>query len=311
MRSINPTSREATRENGVKLALATALISGVSVFVNGFVVKAVGDALVFTTIKNLGVGLLAGWWLVTMKPNLKKIRKNDWLKLVLIGIVGGSLPFYLFFKGLMVAQTANAALIHKTLILWVAMWAVPMLKEKISLKQVGALGLILSSNFVIGGLQEWSWGRGEWMILTATVLWAIENVVAKITLKRVEVSMVVGARMILGSLILLMATITTGKLNLIFKLSMSQWGMILVTVGLLFGYVVSWYKALKLAPVTLVATVLGLGSVVTSILSSIFITRNLTYGMLGQSILLVAGVWFFSVEVRKNARNVKVRQVRI
>mgnify|MGYP003971966043 CR=1 FL=1 len=73
----------------------------------------------------------------------------------------------------------------------------------------------------------------------------------------------------------------------------------------------SWYRAISKAPVTLVASVLSLGAVVTNILSSIFITRNLSVGMLQQTILLVAGVWFFSLEVRKNAGNAKVRSVRI
>jgi drug/metabolite transporter (DMT)-like permease len=296
------------RSKGIKFALVTAVISGVAIFFNRFAVKAVGDALVFTTIKNLGVGLLVVWWLVFKQTNLSRINKRDWLKLAIIGVIGGSVPFYLFFKGLMLAQSASAALIHKTLIFWVTVWAVPMLKEKISLKQMGALGLIFASNFVIGGLGQWSWGQGEWMILGATVLWAVENVVAKVTLKRVEVPVVVGARMILGSLLLLLVTITTGKLNLIFKLSVTQWGMMLVTVGLLLGYVVSWYKALKLAPVTLVATILSLGAVVTNILSSIFITRNLTYGMLGQSILLVAGVWFFARETLKISSTFLTRQ---
>lgn len=280
-------------QKGIKLAMITALISGVAVFFNRFAVKAVGDPLVFTTVKNLGVGLVAGLWLLNKKTKWGEITKKDWLKLVAIGVIGGSLPFYLFFKGLMIAESARAALLHKTLIFWVAMWAVPVLKEKISLKQLGALGLIFGSNFVIGGLGRWSWGIGEWMILGATILWAIENVIAKITLKQVQVDVVVGARMILGSVLLLLATVTTGKLNLIFKLSGAQWGMVLVTVGLLTGYVVSWYRALKIAPVTLVASVLSLGAVVTNVLSSIFITHKLSVGIVYQTILLAAGVWFF------------------
>ena len=38
-------------KSGVRLALVTALISGVAVFFNRFAVKAVGDPLVFTTVK--------------------------------------------------------------------------------------------------------------------------------------------------------------------------------------------------------------------------------------------------------------------
>ena len=187
-------------KQGIKLALLTAIISGVSVFVNRYAVKAVGDPLVYATVKNLGVGLLMAVYLANKRVNLRAITKKDWVKLVAIGVIGGSLPFYLFFKGLLLAESAKAALIHKTLIIWIAVWAVPMLKEKISLKQLGALGLILVSNFIIGGVGEWSWGVGEWMILGATILWAIENVVAKVTLRKVEVDVIVGARMILGSI---------------------------------------------------------------------------------------------------------------
>jgi len=137
------------------------------------------------------------------------------------------------------------------------------------------------------------------MILGATVLWAVENVIAKITLRRVEVEVVMGARMILGSVLLLGATVLSGKMGLIGRLSVGQWGLTLVTVGLLSGYVMSWYRALRYAPVTLVATVLSLGTVVTNVLSGIFITRNLPIELVYQSILLVGGIWFFGKEVRR------------
>ena len=96
-------------------------------------------------------------------------------------------------------------------------------------------------------------------------------------------------------------------MGLINKLSVGQWGLTLVTVGLLVGYVMSWYRALRLLPVTLVATVLALGSVVTNILSSVSITHKLTLGLLYQSIFLVAGIWFFGVEVKRYARNIAMR----
>jgi drug/metabolite transporter (DMT)-like permease len=289
-------------QKGVKLALLTAMFSGVAVLFNRMVVKTVGDPLVFTTLKNLGVAVVVGVILATKtkrgQMDWRKIEKRDWIKLAAIGIIGGSLPFYLFFKGLMLASSAKAALLHKTLIFWVAMWAVPALKEKISFKQLGALGLIFASNFVIGGLGKWNWGIGETMILGATILWAVENVIAKIALKKVEADVVGGARMIIGSLLLLSATLVSGRMGLIFKLNAAQWGLTLVTVGLLTGYVMSWYRALQQAPVTLVATVLSLGAVITNILSGIFVTHSLNIGFIYQSILLVAGVWFFYINSR-------------
>lgn len=298
---------------GVKLALITAGFSGAAVFLNSLTVKAVGDALVFTTIKNLGVAVIAAAVLFRQKINWEEVR-NQWCRLALIGIIGGSLPFYLFFKGLTLTNPATGALIHKTLIFWVAMWAIPMLKEKISGKQWLALGLIFGSNFIIGGLPGWQWGRGEWMIFGATVLWSIENIIAKKILKQVPVDVVVGARMILGSLILFLVTVGSGKLNLIFKLNSTQWLLTLVSVFMLAGYVTSWYRALKLAPVTLVASVLTLATIITNVLSGIFITHKLSVGLIYQSIFLIVGAWFFARgtclpagRVTKHERSVALR----
>lgn len=291
---------------GFRLALITAGFSGVAVFLNSLTVKAVGDALVFTTVKNLGVALIIGLILLRQKINWSVIRANG-VTLLLIGVIGGSLPFYLFFKGLTLTNPATGALIHKTLIFWVALWAVPFLKEKISTKQLLALGLIFGSNFIIGGLPPLKWGRGESMILAATILWAIENIIAKVALKRLAVEVVVGARMILGSLILLAAVIGSGKLELIFKLNGAQWLMTLASIGLLTGYVMTWYRALKLAPVTLVATVLTLATIITNILSGIFITHSLRIELIYQTILLVAGSWFFVKEAGKHDRTLALR----
>ncbi|MCG2692171.1 DMT family transporter, partial [Microgenomates group bacterium] len=119
---------------GFKLALITAGFSGVAVFLNSLTVKAVGDALVFTTVKNLGVGLILVWVLVRKKVNWLEVKQN-WKQLGLIGLIGGALPFYLFFKGLLLANPVQASLIHKTLVLWIGLLGFGVLKERLSLKQ--------------------------------------------------------------------------------------------------------------------------------------------------------------------------------
>jgi len=291
---------------GFKLALATAGFSGAAIFLNSLTVKAVGDALVFTTVKNLGVGIILGLILLRSKINWGEVT-NEWRRLLLIGIIGGSLPFYLFFQGLLTANPATAALIHKTLIFWVALWAVPVFKEKISVKQWLALGIIFGSNFIIGGLPALKWGRGEVMILVATLLWALENIIAKAALKNLSAEVVGGARMILGSLLLFGAVMMSGKMGLIFNLNAGQWGMTFVSIGLLFGYVMSWYKALKLAPVTLVATVLTLATIITNVISSIFITHLFNVKLFYQTILLVIGMVVFIREANKHERTLALR----
>jgi len=60
--------------------------------------------------------------------------------------------------------------------------------------------------------------------------------------------------------------------------------MTLASIGLLTGYVMTWYRALKIAPVTLVASVLTLATIITNVLSSIFITHNISLELIYQSI---------------------------
>jgi drug/metabolite transporter (DMT)-like permease len=289
-------------KKGIILALGTAFFSGIANFVNKFAVEAVGDPLVHTTVKNSLVALLVISLLFFLRklPKLHKLTKPDLVLLFAIGIIGGSLPFYLFFSALAEMSAVNAALIHKTLIFWVAILAVPLLGERISLTQAGALGLIFLSNLVIGGFKGFAFSRPELMVLAATVLWAIENVIAKIALRRVDTDIVVAARMGIGSVILLSATILSGKGSVLASLDAQQLGLVVLTSLILFGYVTTWYRALRVAPVTLVATVLTLATLITNSLSAVFVTHALSFNQFAQFVLIVAGLWFFLVAGRRS-----------
>ncbi|OGY20763.1 MAG: hypothetical protein A3A65_01140 [Candidatus Chisholmbacteria bacterium RIFCSPLOWO2_01_FULL_49_14] len=279
------------------------MFSGFAIYFNGIAVRTVGDPLAFTTLKNLGVGMilavLVGIKIFRNRSLLITLAPRDWLRLLLIGVIGGSLPFYLFFKGLSITPAASGAIIHKTLIFWVALWAIPFLHEKLTIRQVLALGLVFGSSFIVGGITSLSFGTGEMMILAATILWAVENIIAKVALRKVDADVVVGARMIFGSLLLFAATIFTGKMSLISQLTPSQWGLTLTSIAFLTGYVMSWYRALREAPATLVATVLTLGAVITNVLSAVFITRAFKIELVLQTILLGAGVWLFWTASKK------------
>ncbi len=288
-------------KKGVYLALGTAVFSGFANFVNKFALSAVGDPLVHTTLKNTLVAVFIISTILILKklPKLKTLSKRDVFLLLTIGIVGGSLPFYLFFSALAQTPAINAALIHKTLIFWVAMLAIPMLGERLSRKQVGALILIFSANLLVGGFGGFTFSRPELMILAATILWAIENVIAKVTLKRVDPDIVVAARMGIGSLILLSAVGLSGKTTLMTGLDIRTLGLVLVTSILLFGYVSTWYRALKFAPVTLVATVLTFATIITNALSAIFVTHSFGFIQFAQFTFITAGVWFFLQAARQ------------
>ncbi len=191
---------------GIQLALLTALISGVAVFANSFAVKAFKDPFVFTTLKNVLVALaLTGLFSAgLLRHQLTALTRRQWLQLGLIGLVGGSAPFLLFFKGISQMPTpVMAAFIHKTLFIWVALLALPLLKEKLNKLQWLALAVLLLGTYSLGGPKVWQWGTGEWLVLAATWLWAAETILAKKMLGTLPVQVVAWGRMALGSVFLL------------------------------------------------------------------------------------------------------------
>jgi drug/metabolite transporter (DMT)-like permease len=267
-RSGPPMSLAARR--GVLLALGTAAISGLAIYLNAFGVKLVSDAAVYTTAKNgvaaivlvaLALGLGAG-------REVRALNGRNRLGLVAIAIIGGSIPFVLFFSGLAVATAPTAAFIQKTMFIWVALMAVPLLGERLGLIQIGALGTLLAGQALIAPPTGMGWGPGETMIAAATILWSIEIVLAKRLLVGVSPQLLGAARMGLGLVVLIGYLAVSGKLGGLGAISGEAWLWVLVTGGLLAGYVATWFAALRLAPATTVTSVLVVAAVVTGVLSA-------------------------------------------
>lgn len=265
------------RNRGLALAGCTAAISGVAVYVNGIGVRAFDDATAYTTAKNtVAAVLLTGLAVVMVRgghdtraaQRLPRTRAG-WLGLVSIGLVGGSVPFVLFFEGLARASSTDAAFLHKTLVVWVALLAVPLLGERVGGLQAGAVALLLVGYGVLaGGVPELAVGSGELLVLAATLLWSVEVVVARRVLREVAPSTVGVARMGLGAVVLVGWTVATRGGGALTGLTGEQWAWSLVTGVLLCGYVATWLAALARAPAVDVTAVLASGAVLTALLRS-------------------------------------------
>lgn len=263
-------------KKGIKYAFITSLISGFAVFINKFGVSLWDNSSIYTTAKNTVAAVLLTGLLIGLKkiPELKKISTKTWRNLILVGIIGGSAPFLLFFQSLTMIPASQAAFIHKTLFLWIALLAYIFLKEKIGKLQILALIILFYGVFMFAAPSEFSFQTGSLMALVATILWAIENIIAKITLKDVSPIILGWARMFFGSIILMGYLALSGNIAGIIPQTTGQIGVTLIVGLVLFGYVVSWYSALKYAPATVVASVLVLAAPITAILNSIFITHS-------------------------------------
>ena len=257
---------------GVLLAFAVALISGVSVFVNGFAVKQLPDAAVYTTLKNGVAALILVALAVALVPRaqVRALDRRSWTAMLVIGVIGGSVPFVLFFSGLAIASAPTAAFIHKTLFVWVVLLAVPFLGERLGWFPIAALGVLLAGQFLAAPPTGVTWGTGETMILAATLLWAVEVVIARRLLLHDVPSPVLGAaRLGIGLVVLVGYLGLTGRFGVVASLTATQWAWGLGTGALLAAYVGTWLAALRRAPATVVASVLVLGAPITAVLGSI------------------------------------------
>jgi drug/metabolite transporter (DMT)-like permease len=277
-------------KNGLWLVLGTAIISGISIFINKFGVQGI-DSSLFTGTKNFIVAIFLFSLIILAKDfkKLKELTKQEWLKLSLIGLLGGSIPFLLFFKGLQLTSASQGSFIHKTMFLWVGVLALIFLKEKLSKGMVIGAIMLLIGNFLLLKINNFSLTTGDWLILAATLLWSIETIISKQALKTIDSKVVAFGRMFFGTAIILMFLALTNKLTLALTLTSSQLFWILITSAFLLGYTFTWYSGLKHVKATIATSILLLGSVITTLLELAWGTK-ITATQIGGIILLISGV---------------------
>jgi drug/metabolite transporter (DMT)-like permease len=277
-------------KKGIMFSLLAAGISGISIFANTIFVSKT-DPLIFTIIRNMVVALLLSAGLVVsgQTKHLTTLSKKEWGKLLVIGAIGGGIPFALFFTGLASIGAVNGNILQKTLFLWVALLAVPFLKERISKVQLIGYATLFIGMFFFGGTFKIIPKTGTWLVLGATILWAIENVIAKITLKTVPSAVVSWGRMVFGLPFLFVAAAFFGKLGLLVNVTSYSLTPIIVSSILLTLYVTIWYRALSKAPATLVSSVLVFAPVVTAVLSLLILGKPIAGQQIAMITLLTAG----------------------
>jgi drug/metabolite transporter (DMT)-like permease len=296
---------------GIVLAVGAALISGLAIYLNAFAVKQLPDAALYTTLKNA----VAAFVLVSACVGLGAVRdvrtidRRRWPAVLAVGVIGGSVPFILFFSGLAQASAPSAAFIHKTLFVWVALLAVPFLGERLGLASLVGLGGLLAGQALVLPPEGVVWGSGETMILGATLFWTAEVIIVKRLLRDIPSHVMAALRMGIGLVVLLGYLAATGRFVALGALDASQWGWILLTGLILAGYVATWFKALERAPASVVTSVLVLGAVITGTLTSISKGTPPSPTVVGGYLLIVAAIVLIASWTARAARLARVARV--
>jgi drug/metabolite transporter (DMT)-like permease len=287
-------------KKGILLVLATAFISGFSIFISGLFAAKVGPSI-FTFLKNgltaFAVALLI-FSIASIKKQpseIKKLTPKNWFQLALIGLIGGAVPFILFFEGLVLTGSAQGALIHKTMFIFVLLLAILFLKEKPNSIIFPLAIILLIANYLLLNVNVNTVSNGHLMVLAATMLWAIENVISKHYLKNMAGNVLAFGRMFFGAIFIFLYLVLTNQHGALLTLNAEQWLLTIISTLFLIAYVTTWYNGLKHIPVTLATAILLLGAPITTLLNFIFLEKTISPLQIAGIILMALSVaaWIY------------------
>ncbi len=254
---------------GIILAILAAIVSGISIPANKYFIVNL-DPTVFTAVRAVIIGIvflmISLYISATKKRSFKKV---PWKYLLFIAIVGGAFAFLLYFNGLALTTAVSGAFLQKTLPLFTAIFALVFLGERVT-KRMGYAIIAMFIGMAILTVTQLTpsalWPNpllGDALIIIATVLWAVESIVAKKAMNMGENNFVVSfARMFFGGLILFGFVLLFGKFSVLFTLSMQQWINVLISTVLLLLYVLFWYWSIMYMNVSKAAALLLLAPII-------------------------------------------------
>jgi drug/metabolite transporter (DMT)-like permease len=279
---------------GLLLVFMTAAISGLSTFVNAYAVHGTSSDA-FVTIRNLAVaGMLLPLALVARRTLIQPLSRGDWGRLLAIGIVGGGIPFLLFFHGLALATAAGggltASFVYRTLFLMATVLGVVYLKEHFHVRVAVAAGLLLGGNYLLLSLSAPIWTDGTTYVFAATVMWALEYTISKRALRDIPAGIVSAGRMGIGAAFLVGYLAVTAQFGAIGAFSGGQWTWVLISAVLLAAFVGTWYFGLQRVDLGVATSVLVLGFPVTWILSVVVAGSSFTLAQAAGVAAVAGGV---------------------
>ncbi|EQD33734.1 membrane protein containing DUF6, transmembrane, partial [mine drainage metagenome] len=260
---------------GLLLVFVTAGISGISTLVNAYAVAGTSSDA-FVTVRNavVALALVPAFLLATRRLRAPKLRAGDYGRLLVIGLVGGAVPFLLFFHGLQMATAAGGAATasfgYRSLFLFASVFALVYLKERFPWRAVLAASLLLGGNVLLLSLTTPLLTDGTAYVLAATVLWAAEYTLSKRTMRDLPSATVALGRMGFGALFLGGYLGLTAQWGAVSGFSGVQWAWVGISAGLLLAFVAAWYPGLKRVDVGVGTSVLVLGFPITWMLGTLF-----------------------------------------
>jgi drug/metabolite transporter (DMT)-like permease len=268
------------------------LISGVAIYVNSLGVKMFADSTLYTALKNsvVGIVLLAAFTLSRRtREQAARLSLPIVMLLLLVALIGGSVSYALYFRGLQLSTPVTASLVDHTQFLLVAIFAAVFLGERFGPGVWAALVVLLAGLTLGITVSAVRLDAGLIFVTAATVFFAADFVLMKYLLRSVAPLTVMMFKMSVGSLLLFAYVAVSGRLGLVTGLSLLQWGFIAVTGLILLAFTATSVLGLRLASATAVTAIPAASPIITTAL--VFVSQRTTIPpvrWLGLSLVLLA-----------------------
>ncbi|MGD0725132.1 MAG: DMT family transporter [Spirochaetia bacterium] len=294
---------------GYSLAALNMVISGVAIYVNSLGVRMFSDSTLYTALKNSVVGMA---FLVPLvfsgrsRAAWRRLAAREWLLLIVVALIGGSVSYALYFRGLQLTTPVTASLIDHTQFLFVALFAAFFIGERFSPAVWVALGTLLAGLTLGIGAGTVRLDAGMPFVAAATLLFAADFVLMKYLLRSVSVLTVMTFKMTLGSLLLFLFVAATGRAGAIGQLSLLQWGFAGITGLILLAFSVTSVLGLRHASATATTAIPAGSPIITTAL--VIISRHVAippWRWLGLSLALLAVLTIFILGRRQEQNPVR------
>jgi len=250
--------------------------------------------LVFNALRLLIASSLflgAIWWQQRTTPR-PALSRAEWIRVVVLGLIGHLIYQFLFLGGLKRTSVANGSLIMGTTPVIVALLSAWTGHERISLQRwLGAAISFLGLYIVVGAQAGLGNPTGDLLVLASTACWATYSVASVPLLKRHSPVVVTGYTMTVGATAYTLAAVPALRSMAWGQVSPLGWGLMLASAVFALGlaYLI-WYSSVQRVGSTRTAAWSNVTPVMAMSIAALWLGEGLALRQLAGAAVIFAGL---------------------
>lgn len=250
--------------------------------------------LVFNALRLLIASSLflgAIWWQQRTTPR-PALSRAEWIRVVVLGLIGHLIYQFLFLGGLKRTSVANGSLIMGTTPVIVALLSAWTGHERISLQRwLGAAISFLGLYIVVGAQAGLGNPTGDLLVLASTACWATYSVASVPLLKRHSPVVVTGYTMTVGATAYTLAAVPALRAMPWGQVSALGWGLMLASAVFALGlaYLI-WYSSVQRVGSTRTAAWSNVTPVMAMSIAALWLGEGLALRQLAGAGVIFAGL---------------------